>query len=141
VVVGGKVVVVGGEVVVGGDVDAAGEPESDEGYVVVVGGRVLVVEVLGAEGVGFCVGAVFEGALAPGCSFATTTPMAMVAPVDARAAARVRRRRRRWARRLFSGDSEGGVEFIGSVLCSTSIYGSSGRCSHRDGALWAIRAV
>jgi hypothetical protein len=101
---------------------------------VVVGGKVVVVEVLGTEGDGFCTGAVLEGALAPECSFATTTPMAMVAPVDARAAARVRRRRRRWARRLLSGESDEAVGFIGSVLGSTSICGSSGRCSHVDRA-------
>ena len=51
-----------------------------------VGGEVVVVEVLGVEVVGACAGTGLEDALAPGCSFATTTPMAMVAPVATKTA-------------------------------------------------------
>jgi hypothetical protein len=87
VLVGGDVVVVGGDVVVVDDVD----PEVGA----VVGGDVVE---------GTCAGTVFEGWVAPGCSFATTTPMAMVAPVASKAAARVNRRIRAWARRLDSGE-------------------------------------
>jgi len=103
VVVGGKVVVVvGGEVVVVGAVDAGAAPGSD--VVGVVVGGAVVVEVFGVEVVGVCAGAGLEDALAPGCSFATTTPMAMVAPVATRAAERVSSRRRLLARRLVSGE-------------------------------------
>jgi hypothetical protein len=133
VVVGGKVVVVCRDLLVVGDVDAEGAPESDE-VGVVVGGKVVVVEALGAEVVGTCAGALFEDALAPGCSFATTTPMAMVAPVDARAAARVRRRRRRLARRLVS-EGSGWCVFIGRALDSRSIEEGSGRGCHAESAL------
>jgi hypothetical protein len=102
VVVGGAVVVVGGAVVVG-DVD----PEPTPGFdvVVVVGGDVVV---------GTFAGTVLEGALAPGCSLATTRPMEMVAPVASSTAARVSRRRRSSARFLVSGELNGGMELIGS---------------------------
>jgi hypothetical protein len=104
VVVGAKVVVVvGGTVVVVGDVDAEEAPESVE-VGVVLGGNVVVVGALGAEVVGTCAGAGLEEALAPGCSFATNTPMAMVAPADASAAIRVKRRRRALARCLVSAE-------------------------------------
>ena len=87
VLVGGDVVVVvvGGDVV--GDADPELTPESDAPGV----------EVLGVEVVGVSAGA-GEDPPAPGCSFATTTPMAMVAPAASNAAARVRRRTRASAR-------------------------------------------
>jgi hypothetical protein len=117
VVVGGDVVVVvvGGGVVVG-DVDPELAPGFDEVGVVVVGGGVVA---------GTCVGTVVEGALAPGCSLATTTPMAMAAPVATRAAARVSFRRRASARCLLSGELSLGMEVIGRTLGSASIHGSS----------------
>jgi hypothetical protein len=101
VVVGGEVVVVvGGEVVVVVDVgvDPATAPGSDD-----VGGVVVVVDELGVELVETCAGMVLEDALPPGCSLATTRPMAIAAPVAATAVERVNRRRRSAARRLFSG--------------------------------------
>ena len=110
--VGGKVVVVGGEVVVVGAPDAEALPGSDE-VVVVVGGDVVVVEVGGASA-----GTGLEDALAPGCSFATTTPMAMVAPVAPKTAERVSSRRRTSARRLLSGESDDERALIGDVLGS-----------------------
>lgn len=114
-VVGGDVVVVGGRVVVVGEVDSEEAPGSDE-MGVVVGGDVSVVEVLAVGGVGTRAGTVLEDALAPGCSSATTTPMAMVAPVAARAAEVVRRRRRAFARRLLSGELDCGLDLIGRLL-------------------------
>ena len=101
---GRVVVVVGGEVVVvlGGEVVVVGDGDSERGSVV-AGGDVVVVEVLGVEVAGTGKGTVLEAALAPGCSLATTTPMAMAAPVAAKAIARVNRRRRAAARRLVSG--------------------------------------
>jgi hypothetical protein len=99
VLVGGDVVVVvDGEVVVVGEADPELPPAS-EGLGLEVGGDVVVVEVLGVEVVGASAGTV-EDPLAPGCSLATTTPIAMVAPVATTAAARVRRRRRASARPL-----------------------------------------
>lgn len=85
-----------------------------------VGGEVVVVEVLGVEVVGACAGTGLEDALAPGCSFATTTPMAMVAPVATKTAERVSSRRRALARRLVSGESDDGPVLIGQVLGSAS---------------------
>jgi hypothetical protein len=121
VVVGGKVVVVvGGEVVVVGAEDAEALPGSDE-VGAVVGGEVVVVELSGLEVVGTCAGTGLEDALAPGCSFATTTPMAMVAPAAPKAAERVRNRRRAFARRLVSGESDDGRDLIGRVLASASV--------------------
>jgi hypothetical protein len=114
VVVGGEVVVVvvGGAVVVVGDVGAKEVPESGE-VVVVVGGDVVVVELLGPKGT--WVGA-WEDELAPGCSLATNTPMAMVAPVATRATERVSRRRRASVRCLDSGELGGGADFTDPVL-------------------------
>jgi hypothetical protein len=124
VVVGGEVVVVvGGEVVVVGDVDPEEVPESGE-VVVVVGGEVVVVEVLGSAGA--CAGTV-EDELAPGCSFATRTPIAMVAPVATRAAERVSRRRRASVRCLASGELGCDVDFTRLVLETALAHGSSGR--------------
>jgi hypothetical protein len=120
VVIGGKVVVVGGEVVVVGAGDAKALPGSDE-VGVVVDGEVVVVEVFGVEVVGTCAGTGLEDALAPGCSFATTTPMAMVAPVATKTAERVSSRRRALARRLVSGESDDGRALIGQVLGSASV--------------------
>jgi hypothetical protein len=121
VVVGGKVVVVvGGEVVVVGAGDAEALPGSDE-VGVVVGGEVVVVEVFGVEVVATCAGTGLEDALAPGCSFATTTPMAMVAPVATKTAERVSSRRRALARRLVSEESDGARALIGQVLGSASV--------------------
>ena len=119
VVVGGKVVVVGGEVVVVGAGDGEALPGSDE-VGVVVGGEVVGVEVFGVEVVGTCAGTGLEDALAPGCSFATTTPMAMVAPVAPKTAERVSSRRRTLARRLVSGESDDGRALIDQVLGSAS---------------------
>jgi len=119
--VGGDVVVVvvGGDVVVVGDAEPEPTPGSDE-----LGG-VVAVEVLGVEVAGASAGA-WEDPLAPGCSFATTTPMAMVAPAAKRAAARVRRRTRASARPRVSGELDGGVELTDHVLGSVSFHGSSG---------------
>jgi hypothetical protein len=105
VVVGGEVVVVaGGEVVVvvGGKVDFGVDPETAPVSEDVVG-DVVVVDVLGVEPVETWAGMVLEEALLPGCSLATTRPMAMAAPVAAMAVERLNRRRRSAARRLFSG--------------------------------------
>ena len=100
-VVGGKVVVVvGGRVVV---VDGEDAPWFDV-VDVVVGGGVAVVEVLGGAVVGAGAGVVADDVLAPGCSFATTTPMATVPPVARRMANPVSRRSRAAARRLVSGE-------------------------------------
>jgi hypothetical protein len=122
VVAGGDVVVVvGGEVVEVGDVDPEEPPGADE-MGVVVGGDVAVVEVLAAGVVGTGAGTVLEDALAPGFSSATTTPIAMVAPVAARAAEVVRRRRRAFARRLVSGELDCGLDLIGRLLGSASVY-------------------
>jgi hypothetical protein len=92
----------------------------------VVGGAVVGGVVVGGDVVeGTPAGTVLEGALAPGCSLATTTPMAMVAPVAARAAARVSRRKRASVCRLVSGELDCGVELIGHILGTTSMHGSS----------------
>jgi hypothetical protein len=118
VVVGGVVVVV---VVVAGVVDPGEAPGG-----AVVGGAVVGGAVVGGDVVeGTPAGTVLEGALAPGCSLATTTPMAMVAPVAARAAARVSRRKRASVCRLVSGELDCGVELIGHILGTTSMHGSS----------------
>ena len=112
-VVGGEVVVVGGELVGVVAVGPEGAPGSVEGEGDVVGGvvvEVLGVEVLGVETAGTALGE----ALAPGCSLATTTPMAMVAPVAAKAAERVNRLRRVAARRLASGVFGCGALLTGS---------------------------
>jgi hypothetical protein len=124
VVVGGEVVVVvGGEVVVDGDVGAEEVPESGV-VVVVVGGDVVVVEVLVLEGAW---AGTWGDELAPGCSLATSTPMAMVAPVATRAAERVSRRRRASVRCLASGELGGGVDDLtGFGLGTASVHGSSG---------------
>jgi hypothetical protein len=120
VVTGGDVVVV---VVVGGDVVVLGDvvPEFAPGTVEVV----VVLDGDGDVVEGACAGTVLEGALTPGCSLATTTPMAMAAPVAARAAARVSRRRRASVCRLASGELDCGVELIGHILGTTSMHGSS----------------
>lgn len=119
-VVGGDVVVVvvvGGDVVVVvGDVDPEGASGTDEVGAAVVGGDVVE---------GTRAGTVLEGVLAPGCSLATTTPMAIVAPVAARAAARVSRRKRASVCRLVSGELDCGVELIGHILGTTSMHGSN----------------
>jgi hypothetical protein len=120
VVVGGRVVVVGGEVVVVGAEDGEGLPGSDEAGKV-VGGEVVVVELSGVEVVGTCAGTGLEDALAPGCSFATTTPMAIVAAVAPKAAARVRNRRRALARLLVSGESDDGRALMVQGLASVSV--------------------
>ena len=103
-------------------------PEVTTGRDLVLVGRDVVVrgEVgePGAEGV--WAGTVLEGALAPGCSLATTTPMAMVAPLATSAAKRVRRRSRVSARCLLSGKLDCGVELTGRVLGSVSVQGSRG---------------
>jgi hypothetical protein len=125
VVVGGRVVVVvGGSVVVVGAVD----PGEALG-VVVVGGAVVVVVVVEAVvgAAGTAAGAVLDP-LAPGCSFATTTPMATVAPVAARTAERVRNRRWERARCRVSGECDRRGEFIGD-LGSALMHGSS--CAYR----------
>lgn len=112
VVVGGEIVVVlGGEVVVVVVVDAEAAPGPEE-----VEGGVVVVDVLGVELVETWAGMALEEALAPGCSLATTAPMAMAAPVAARAVERVNRRRRVAARRLISGVFDCGALLIGSRL-------------------------
>jgi hypothetical protein len=86
---------------------------------VVVRGGVVFVEGLDTEGL-------WEDALAPGCSFATSTPMAMVAPVAIRTAARVTRRRRASARPLVSGELNWGAELTGPVLGTASVHASTG---------------
>ena len=131
-VVGGEVVVV----VVVGDVDPEDVPESDE--LGVVDGDVVVVEVLGAEVVGTWAGALLEPSLAPGCSLATTTPIAMVAPVATRAAELVRRRKRALARCLVSGELSWGVELIRRVLGSTSGHASSAGYCQPELLLWIV---
>jgi len=83
-------VAVAGVSVVG--VDAGGAVEVD-----VVGGRAGVVPLVPAP------------ELAPGCSFATTMPIRAVAPVAARTAKRVRRRRRTLARSRVSGELRSGL--------------------------------
>jgi hypothetical protein len=115
VTTGRVVVVVGGDVVVVDEPDPKDAAGSDE----VVGGAVVDVVELGVDVAGRCVGAVLDAALDPGCSLATTTPIAMVAPVATRAADRVSRRRRRLARRLASARSDWGVELIGHPFCSS----------------------
>jgi len=90
----------------------------------VIGGDVVGVEVLDAEGL--CAGAVRDVALAPGCSLATTTPMATVAPVASRAATRVTRRRRASTRALFSGELNRGAELNGLALGTASVHTSRG---------------
>jgi hypothetical protein len=107
---------------------------------VVVGGEVVVVvldvdpePVLGFDEVGVVVvvdpvdgvEAVFEGALAPGCSLATSTPIAIVAPVASTAATRVSWRRRASVCRLISGVL-GGMRLTGPVLVSASSHESKG---------------
>jgi hypothetical protein len=110
VVVGGEVVVVlGGEVVVVVDTDPDVAAGSDE-----VDGGVVVVDVLGAEPAETCGGLVLAEALAPGCSLATTTPIATAAPVAAKAVERVNRRSRALARRLVSGVLDCRALLIGS---------------------------
>ena len=109
VTTGRVVVVVGGDVVVvvdGEVVLVEHDPEDVAGSDEVVGSAVVDVVELGVDVAGLCVGAVLEAALDPGCSLATTAPIAMVAPVATRAADRVSRRRRRLARRLASARSD-----------------------------------
>ena len=118
VVVGGKVVVGGGEVVVVGAWDGEAPPGSGE--VGVVGGKVVGGEVFGVEVVGTCAGTGLEDALAPGCSFATTTPMAIVTPVAPITTERVNSRRSTSARCLVSGESGDGRALIDQVLGSAS---------------------
>jgi hypothetical protein len=134
VVVGGTVVVVvGGEVVVVvvGDAETEVAPWLGEDGVV-VGGDVTVVEVFG--GAAFVVGVVGVcsagelDAVPPGCSLATTTPMATVAPVAARAAIRVRSRREALARRRVSGEWDRRVEFIDYFLESARVHRTSDGC-------------
>jgi len=122
VMVGGEVVivVVGGEVVVVGDVDPEGATGSGEAGVVADGNVVVVVGV-----VEDWVGTELEDSEAPGCSLATTTPRAMVAPVATKAARRVRRRRRALARRLVFGELDCGSDLIDFILWSTSVHRSS----------------
>jgi hypothetical protein len=142
VVVGGLVVVVvGGDVVVVVVVGLDGVPDSDGGVVetgevvgvvvVVVGGDVVVVE-------GGVSGTVWDVVLAPGCSFAATTPIAMVAPVATMIAERVRRRRRASARRRDSGEFGGGVALIDCVFWAASFHGSQGGLYLPEGFLWLI---
>jgi len=110
------VVVGGGEVVVvvfGWDVDCEfedAEPSSlPDDACCVDGGCVVEVEVGGttvvALGAGLVVAVpVVAAELEPGRSCATTTPMSAVKPVAAKAASRVRRLTRLWARSLAPGD-------------------------------------
>jgi hypothetical protein len=136
VVVVGGVVVVDGSVVVVEPVDSEGAPGSDVG--VVAGGEVVVDEVLGVDVVGESTGTLWEGALVPGCSLDTTTPMAMDAPVATRTAERVRRRSRTSARRLFSGELEWRTELIRIVLEPPSVHGSvTARC-RAERPLWVF---
>ena len=106
---GGDVVVV---VVVGTDVvgvvvvsDPAGDPVVGVVVAGVVGVVVagVVVEVDGTE-VEVLPVVVLTAELAPGCSFATTTPMSAVAPAAPTIEARVRKRTSAVARRLASGE-------------------------------------
>jgi hypothetical protein len=103
---GRVVVVVGGEVVVVVVVGTVFTPPVDGSVVVgvVVDGGTEV-DVVGSEVVVDPdeVDGLF-GALVPGCSFATTTPITAVAPAAARNDARVSRRSRTVARRLVSGE-------------------------------------
>ena len=115
--VGGKVVVVVGDVVVVGAADDEAPPRSDV-VGVVVGGEVVVVDVFDVEVVVTCAEAELEDTLPPGCSFATTTPMAIVAPAATKAVQRVNNRMRALARRLVSGESGDGRALIGQVLSS-----------------------
>jgi len=89
-----------------------------------IGDGVVVVEVLDAEGL--CARAVGDGALAPGCSSATTTPMATAAPVASRAAARVSRRRWASTRPLASGELHRGAGLTGLVPGTASAHTGSG---------------
>ena len=89
-----------------------------------IGDDVGVREARDAEG--FCAGTLGEVALAPGCSLATTTPMATVAPVASRAATRVTRRRRASTRALFSGELNRGAELNGLALGTASVHTSRG---------------
>jgi len=101
VVGGGDVVVV---VVVGTDVVGVvvvSDPAGDPVVGVVVAG--VVVEVDGTE-VEVLPVVVLTAELAPGCSFATTTPMSAVAPAAPTIEARVRKRTSAVARRLASGE-------------------------------------
>jgi hypothetical protein len=135
VVVGGDVVVVvGGEVVVVDELDREDAAGSDE----VVGRAVEDVVELGVDVAGRCVGAVLDAALDPGCSLATTTPIAMVAPVATRAADRVSRRRRRLARRLASARSDWGVELIGHPFFASCSNASSAGSSQAEVHLCTI---
>ncbi len=141
-VVGGEVVVVvGGEVVVVGAVDP--ELTDEEGVVgggVVLVVEVLVVEVLVVEVAGVSAGSVGDP-LAPGCSLATTTPMAMVAPAATRAAARVRRRRRASARRLVSWRFDRDIGLIDRILESASVHANRHGYFQPDIFLWGFCEV
>jgi hypothetical protein len=99
-------------VVVVGAEDAEAPLRSDE-VGVVAGGEVVVVVVLGVEVVVTWAGTGLEDALAPGCSFATTTLMAMVAPVATKAVQRVSSRSKALVRRLVSGVLNDGRALIG----------------------------
>ena len=122
------------EVVGGAVVDGEGAPWfNDVG--VVVGGGATVVEVLGGEVVGTTAGVVAEDVLAPGCSFATTTPMATVPPVASRMANPVRRRSRAAARSLVSGELACGEELI-RVRRSASANRSRGEQRYAECSLW-----
>jgi hypothetical protein len=108
VVVGGGVVVV---VVVVGAAVVGGAPPPDvdgavEGVVEVAGIEVAGIDVGGAVigVVGGVIPPVEEIELLPGCSLATRTPITTVAPVEANMVTRVKRRMRRWARRLDAGE-------------------------------------
>ena len=74
--------------------------------------------VVDVEDDGARVGPVPASDLTPGCSLATTTPIATVAPVAARATERVRRRRRTLARCLDSGELCSWLGFMGGMLSS-----------------------
>ena len=115
VVGGGVVVVVVGANVVGTVAGVELPPEVagvvgvdvvGVAVVVVVGGDVVVDVVGGSAGV---VPLGLAPELAPGCSFATTTPISAVAPVAAITAERVRRRRRMFARSRASGELRSGL--------------------------------
>jgi hypothetical protein len=99
------VVVVGGVVVVVVVVGTVVTRPVDGSVVVVVDCGSDVVVVVGSEvDVDPCEVDVLFAALAPGCSFATTTPITAVAPAAARNDARVSRRSRTVACRLVSGE-------------------------------------